>query len=149
MAQSVLILGGGVGGLVAANVLRKKLPKLCSVTLVEREANFVFAPSFLWIITGDRTREKISRPLDRLSRKGIRVIRGEIEAFDPDRRVARVGGNEVSGDYVVLALGAELAPEAIPGLAGAGHNFYSLEGAESLRDAVLNFDGFGIFPSIR
>jgi sulfide:quinone oxidoreductase len=47
MGQTVLILGGGVGGLVAANDLRKALPKEHRVVLVEREPAFVFAPSFL------------------------------------------------------------------------------------------------------
>ena len=55
MGQTVLILGGGVGGLVAANELRKALPDEHRVVLVEREASFAFAPSFLWLMTGDRT----------------------------------------------------------------------------------------------
>ena len=86
MSQTALILGGGVGGLVAANELRKSLPKEHRVVLVEREGAFVFAPSFLWLMTGGRTAEKISRPLARLERRGIEVVRGEIERIDPARR---------------------------------------------------------------
>lgn len=141
MAQTVLILGGGVGGLVAANELRKALPKEHRVVLVERETSFVFAPSFLWLMTGDRTAEKISRPLARLQRRGIEVIRGEIERIDPQKREAVVDGQSLTGDYLVIALGAELAPETIPGLARAGHNFYTLAGAEALRDAFARFTG--------
>lgn len=63
MGESVLLLGGGVGGLVVAHHLRKRLPKEHRVTIVEREASFVYAPSLLWLLTGDRTAEKISRPL--------------------------------------------------------------------------------------
>lgn len=44
----------------------------------------------------------------------------------------RVAGQEIAADYMVVALGAELAPETIPGLAEAGHNFYTLHGAQSL-----------------
>jgi sulfide:quinone oxidoreductase len=69
MAQTVLILGGGVGGLVAANELRKALPEPHRVVLVEREPAFVFAPSFLWLMTGGRTAGQISRPLTRLEKK--------------------------------------------------------------------------------
>ena len=50
-----------------------------------------------------------------------------------------MNGSELTGDYLVIALGAEYAPETIPGLAQAGHNFYTLAGAESLREARMNF----------
>jgi sulfide:quinone oxidoreductase len=141
MGQTVLILGGGVGGLVAANELRKKLPKEHHVVLVEREASFVFAPSFLWLMTGGRTAGKISRPLARLEKKGIELVRGEIVKIDPERREAVVDGRTLSGDFLIIALGAELAPETIPGLPHAGHNFYTLAGAEGLRDAMASFAG--------
>jgi sulfide:quinone oxidoreductase len=52
-----------------------------------------------------------------------------------------VGGRRLVGDFLVIALGAELAPETIPGLAQAGHNFYTLAGAEALRDALAQFTG--------
>lgn len=141
MGQTVLILGGGVGGLVAANALRKALPKEHRVVLVERDAAFVFAPSLPWVITGERTAQKISRPLARLERKGIELVSGEVERIDPARREAVVGGRTLAGDYLIVALGAELAPETIPGLPEAGHDFYTLAGAESLRDALAQFRG--------
>ena len=141
MAKTVLILGGGVGGLVVANELRARLSKEHRILLVDREDNFVFAPSLLWLITGDRTVSKISRPLERLQKKGIEVIRGEIEAIDPKERQATVRGQTLSADYLVIALGADLAPESIPGLSQAGHNFYALPGAESFRDAFRKFSG--------
>jgi sulfide:quinone oxidoreductase len=141
MGQTVLILGGGVGGLVAANNLRKALPGEHRVVLVERETSFVFAPSFLWLMTGDRAAEKISRPLARLRKRRIEVIHGEIERIDPQKREAVVNGQNLTGDYLVIALGAELAPETIPGLARAGHNFYTLAGTEALRDAFARFTG--------
>lgn len=141
MSKTVLILGGGVGGLVAANLVRKALPKEHRVVLVEREADFVFAPSLLWLMTGDRTPEKISRPLSRLSKKGIEVLRGEIEGVDATRREVVVNGTAVGGDFMVIALGAELAPQLVPGLSEAGHTFYTLAGAQGLRDALDNFKG--------
>ncbi len=141
MAESVLVLGGGVGGLVVATHLRKRLPKEHRITVVDREPAFAFAPSFLWLLTGDRTREKISRPLARLERKGIEVVRGEIQSIAPDRREVTVDGRTLSADYLVITLGAELAPDAIPGLAEAGHDFYTLAGAETFRDALASFQG--------
>ena len=137
----VLILGGGVGGLVAANQLRKALQKEHRIVLVERETSFAFAPSFLWLITGSRTADKISRPLARLSEKGIELVHGEVERIDADKREVVVNGRTFAADFLVIALGAELAPEAIPGLAAAGHNFYSLAGAEAFRGALAGFEG--------
>jgi len=139
MGKTVLILGGGIGGLVAANRLRQRLPREHRVILVDRESSFVFAPSFLWLMTGDRTAEKISRPLARLERKGIEIVRGEIERIDPENRSAVVAGRPLAGDFLIVALGAELDPGAVPGLAEAGHDFYTLAGAEAFRDAFSTF----------
>ena len=141
MGKTILILGGGIGGLVAANELRKALPKEHRIVLVERETSFVFAPSFLWLMTGGRTAGEISRPLARLEKKGIELERGEIERIDADKREAVVNGRTLAADFLVIALGAELAPETIPGLAEAGHGFYTLSGAEALRDALARFAG--------
>ncbi len=141
MASTVLVLGGGVGGLVAANALRKKLPKEHRVVLVEREASFLFAPSLLWLMVGERTPEKISRPLDRLSRKGIEFKRGEIRKIEPDRREVIVDGTTIAGDFLVVSLGADLDAASVPGLSEAGHDFYTLAGAGSLYGALERFSG--------
>lgn len=138
-SKTIVILGAGVGGLVAAGRLRRKLAREHRVVLIDREADQVFAPSFLWLMIGLRTREKLSRPLARLPKRGVEFIRGEIESIDPRNRTVRVNGQALTGDYLVVALGAEYAPETIPGLAQAGHNFYSLAGAESLHEARRNF----------
>jgi len=156
-AKTVVILGGGVGGVVAATTLRKRLPRPHRVILVDRERQHLFAPSLLWLMTGDRASRQITRPLDRLTRKGIEVVCGDIDRIDLEARRVRVverppgddavlrrlGGSpkDLDADYLVVSLGAELAPEAIPGLAEAGHNFYTLAGAESLRDALRSFEG--------
>ncbi|GMQ92344.1 MAG: FAD/NAD(P)-binding oxidoreductase [Gammaproteobacteria bacterium] len=138
--KNILVLGGGIGGIVTATRLRKQLPAEHRVVLIEREPNHLFAPSLLWLMTGLRTAEKISRPLSRLENKGIELIRGEIGKIDPQARSVRVDGRELNGDYLIIALGAELAPETIPGLKDAGYNFYTLAGAEALRDARLKIN---------
>ena len=139
--HTVVMLGGGSGGLVAANKLRKRLGRRDRVVLIDREREHVFAPSLLWLLIGDREPAKITRSLARLERKGIEVVQGEIETFDPTTRVVVAGGREVRGDAVVVSLGAELAPGAVPGLAEGGHNFYALEGAIAARDALRQFKG--------
>ncbi len=141
MAENVLILGGGIGGVVAANALRKRLSRRHEIVLVDREPAFSLAASFLWVMTGARKPEQVSRPLERLRRKGIEVVRGEVERIDPERREAVVSGKRLRGDHLVVALGAEFALDAIPGLAEGGHTFCTLDGATRLRDALSQIQG--------
>jgi sulfide:quinone oxidoreductase len=137
--KTVLVLGGGVGGIVAARRLRRLLPASHRIRLIERAAQHVFQPSLLWLMIGAREPGRIQRPLESLTRKGIAVERGVIEEIDPARRTVRVAGRTLVADAVIVALGAELVPGAVPGLAEAGHNLYALEGAVAVRDALRQF----------
>lgn len=135
-AKTVLILGGGVGGIVAATRLRKLLDAEHRVVLIEKEDTHVFSASLLWLMIGGRSSGEISRPIGSLARRGIELVRGTVERIDPTARTVRVNGSDMRGDYMIVALGADLAPQLVPGLAEAGHNFYTLAGAESLRSAL-------------
>ncbi len=106
---------------------------------MEREAAHVFAPSLLWLMVGARSLPAISRSFEGLKRKGIEVARGEVDAIDPRQRRVVVSGQDLQGDYVIVALGAEFCPEAVPGLAQGGHTFCTPTGAESLRAALGEF----------
>ena len=134
--KTVLVLGGGVGGLVAANRLRKLLPARHRVVLIDSEREQVFQPSLLWVAVGDRTPEMIRRPLSKLARKGVEIRIGTVEKLDAEARTVRVAGRDIAGDAVIVALGADLAPEMIPGLDGGGHNLYSLSGATTFREGL-------------
>jgi len=135
-AKTVLILGGGVGGIVAALRLRKLLDPEHRVVLVEKEDTHVFSASLLWLMIGGRSPGEISRPIGSLAKRGIDLVRGTVERIDPTARTVRVNGADMRGDHMIVALGADLAPQLVPGLAEAGHNFYTLAGAESLRSAL-------------
>jgi|SRR5581483_3924700 len=139
--KTVLVLGGGIGGIVAASLLRKRLSRDHSVVLVERESQHVFSPSLLWLMIGARREEQISRPIAALAKSGIELVQGEIDEIDPLTRRVHVGGQNILADYIVVALGAELTPETIPGLAEAGHNFYTLAGAQSFDHARAELRG--------
>jgi sulfide:quinone oxidoreductase len=69
----IVILGAGVGGQVAANELRRSLPVEHRVTLIERDARHAFAPSFLWVMTGDRRPAQVTRDVRELVRPGVEV----------------------------------------------------------------------------
>lgn len=140
-SKTILILGGGVGGVVAANTLRKLLPKEDRIIMIDREQEHLFAPSLLWLMIGDRKPHKIARPLERLNRKGIEFIRGEIEKIDPDKKTVHVSGREFTGDTLIISLGADLAPEAVPGLKEAGRNLYTLGGSETIARDLSSFSG--------
>jgi sulfide:quinone oxidoreductase len=140
MSRSALVLGAGLGGMVAAQTLRRLLPRTDRVVLVEREERHVFPPSLLWLMVGERSVEAISRPVAHAARTGIDLVRGEVTGLDPAARTVRVDGQTLHGDAIVIALGAEYAPQAIPGLADAGLCIYTLAGAMAVREALERFD---------
>ena len=137
--KTILVLGGGVGGLVAARALRKRLPRPHRIVLVDRERDYVYTPSLLWLMVGLREPDGITRPRTRLRRKGIDLRIGEVERIDPEARRVTVDGLAIAASYLVVSLGAEMSPETIPGLVEAGHNFYTRAGAETFRDALRAF----------
>jgi sulfide:quinone oxidoreductase len=140
VSRTAVVLGAGLGGMVAAQTLRRLLPRGGRVVLVEREARHVFPPSLLWLMVGKREAVEISRPSEHAGRSGIDFLSGEVTAIDPAAKTARVGSETLRGDALVIALGAEYAPQTIPGLSEAGLCLYTLEGAEAIRDALARFE---------
>jgi sulfide:quinone oxidoreductase len=138
---TVLVLGGGVGGLVASNSLKERLGRNVKVTLIERKKNFQFPPSYPWLMLGMRKPEQVQRSLSPLKRKGIDVINDEVLAIDPQGKTVKTIGGVFSFDYLIIALGAEYAPELIPGFKEHAHHIYDLESALRFRDALEAFSG--------
>ncbi len=141
MSRTALILGAGLGGLVAAETLRKLLPASDRVIAVDRAERHFFPPSLLWLMVGERKPEDFTRSLDRLIGRGVEFRRGDVTRIDPQRREVEIAGEALAADALVIALGAEYAPETIPGLAQAGLNLYTMEGATAIRDALARFEG--------
>ncbi len=137
--QTIVVLGGGVGGVVAATELHARLKSNSArIVLVERSPLQSFPPSYLWVMTGERRPDAITRDITRLERKGIEVVASDVKGINLKQRTVAVNGRELSYDYLVVALGAELDFSAVPGLAEA-HTYYHLDGAERLRDALASF----------
>lgn len=133
--KTIAVLGGGVGGLITARELRKRLGKEHRVIVVDKTGKHTFWPSLLWLQVGTRKPDGITRDLDGLKKKGIEVIKDEVTHIDPERKTIQFDGNEIEADYIVVSLGAQLAPELVPGLSESGHNIYSLDGATAIRDS--------------
>ena len=130
--QTVLVLGGGVGGVATANRLRRRLDRRHRVVLVNREADFSFASSYLWVMSGQRRPDQVTRPLQRLQRRGIEVVIGEVRHIDPGKRTVTVDSRDLAADHLVVTLGADWATDRVPGLADHGHTFATLPGAQEL-----------------
>ncbi|HEU4449752.1 MAG TPA: FAD/NAD(P)-binding oxidoreductase [Gaiellaceae bacterium] len=140
-SNTVVVLGGGTGGIVAANRLRRELAANDRVVVVERDPTYRFAPSFLWVLTGQRRPEQISADPGRLRRRGIELVEAEARAVDLEARRIETSGEPVAYGRLVVALGAELAPELLPGFAESAHTVYTLEGAVAAAQALEEFDG--------
>ena len=135
-SKTVVILGGGVGGVATANRLRRRLDRRHQIVLINRDPNFTFAASYLWVMSGQRRPSQITRPLRTLERRGIEVIIGNVTAVDPANRTVSVDGNQIVGDYLVVSLGADYADDTIPGLREVGDSFATLSGAQQLGRSV-------------
>ena len=134
----VLILGGGFGGIATANTLRRRLPAQHAITVIDHAPRFHVGAGKPWVMLGERTSAEISAERAVLLEPGVEFLPSEILQLDvAGRRVVTAAGPR-PWDFLVIALGAALRPEAVPGLAGA-HTFYTVEGAEKLRPVLAEF----------
>lgn len=141
MARSVLVLGGGIGGLVVANELRRLLDPADRVVVVERERQHLFQPSLLWLMVGRRRRDRIERPLRELLAPGVELVTAEIRSIDAVTRSVETTAGVLAGDALVVALGAEPDRDAIPGYREAALDFFSPDGAAACARALETFPG--------
>src|SRR4030043_794619 len=139
--KTILVLGGGIGGLTAANELQRLLPAGNRIVLVEKNPKHTFAPSFLWLMTGARRPEQITQDVRQLVQPGVDLLLAEGQTIDIANSTVQTSTQELHYDYLVVALGAELSPETIPGLGEGAHTFYTFDGAVKLRDALPDFSG--------
>lgn len=142
--NKVLILGGGSGGLAAAGRLKELLGDKVSITVIDKQTSFVMGFSLLRVMTGEKTEQEVKISKEKISQKGIKFINSEVKEIDVKQSLVRTGqGEELAYDYLVIALGAELAPEKVSGFESAFH-MYTLEDAKKLKDALLSFNSGSI-----
>ena len=144
MSKTILILGGGTGGIMTAGELRKKLSgKTVSgevkIILFEREHKNVFAPSLLWLMVGKREPQQVFRKTSSIKRKGMEVVQNNIEKINPAEKSITVNGKIYNGDYIVVSLGADYTTEH--NLDKSGFDFFTLEGTTAFYGKLKKFSG--------
>ncbi len=140
-AKQIVILGAGIGGVVAAHALRKRLGPEHRILLIDKKRQYLFSPSLLWLILGWRESRAIQRDLEPLRTKGIQYVNAAVTAIDLGQQTVETTAGGFPYDHLIIALGADYAMGAVPGLEEAAHVFYTLEGAERLRDELKGFPG--------
>ncbi|MFQ6080279.1 MAG: NAD(P)/FAD-dependent oxidoreductase [Candidatus Bathyarchaeia archaeon] len=138
---NILVLGGGIGGVVSANLLRKKLGEEHRIVLVDRKTRHEFCPSYPYLMMGWREPDHVTKDLSLLKKKNIDYVNGKVLKIDPADRSVETSSGDHTYDYLIIALGAELTPDIIPGLSDAAYHVYELEDALRLREALKAFSG--------
>jgi sulfide:quinone oxidoreductase len=143
----ILILGGGVGGTLAANLLARRLRRRLDtgeveLTLVDEGGEHVYQPGFMYIAMGSQRPESLSRPERSLLDRRIRLLVDRATRIDPESRLVEFeSGQRLAFDQLIIATGSRIVPEEIPHFEAEAHHFYGAEAAAKLRAALDAFDG--------
>jgi len=142
MPTRIVVLGGGVGGTLAANLLARGLARQdVEITVADRTGKHVYQPGWLYIPFGQETARNLVRSERGLLDRRINLIVDDFTRIDPERHlIVADDGAALPYDYLVVATGSRNVPEDVPGLAEAGHHFYSAEAAAKLGEALKAFD---------
>jgi len=145
--QRVLVLGGGVGGTLTANLVARKLKARIAkgdakVTVVDATGSHAYQPGYMYIAMGNERPEKLVRRERSLLDGNVELVIDMIERIDvEDSRVHLRSGDSLHYDQLVIATGSRLVPETIADFEEEAHHFYSAEAAARLRKALDAFDG--------
>jgi sulfide:quinone oxidoreductase len=135
----IVVLGAGFAGLELATVLSEALGDEAGVALIDESDAFVFGYSKLDVMFGRATPDEVRLPYADFVKPGVRFLRETITAIDPEARRVSTDVGVYEADVLVVALGADYDFDATPGLIEDGHEFYSVQGAERLRDVLPSF----------
>ena len=143
MKKHVLILGAGFAGLELATRLSESLADELRVTLIDQSDSFSFGFSKLDVLLGRRAPADIRLPYSEISKEGVEFRREQVTSIDPEARRVETDADSYESDILAVALGAGYDLAATPGFEEGGFEFYSVAGAERLRDALPEFDRGG------
>lgn len=145
----VVILGGGFGGLSAANELRNSLSSSeVKITVIDKKDWFMVGFAKLWIINGTRTFDNSIGSLTELEKKEIGFIQDEIISINLENKNVETKSQTISFDYLIISMGAVLAPHKISGLQENGFNLYDHNQLTEIRNKLENIQSGKIAISI-
>lgn len=139
MTPKVVVLGAGFGGLELSTILSDTFTDGLDLTLIDRSEHFVFGFSKLDIMFGRETPGAVRLAYRNIVKPGVRFRQEAITAIDPVARQVTTDGGIYEADVLVVALGADYDLAATPGLTEGGNEFYSIPGAERLREVLPTF----------
>jgi len=141
VGKRILILGGGFGGLAAANKLREGLSSEHTVTLADKQSLFFMGLTKLWILNGRRQVGQNPGNRTLLAKRGINFVEGEVTAIDLANSKVRVGTERFTYDYLIIALGADYSLGSPKGLVRYAKNMYTESGCAEIRDQLSSLRG--------
>ena len=144
----VVILGAGFGGLELTTLLSDEFGDDIDVVLVDRSDGFVFGYAKLDVMFGRELPEAVHHPYADIEKRGVRFVQSTVRSIDPVAKRVETDAGAFEADILVVGLGADLHPEATPGLVEGGHEFYSVEGAFALRDVIERFEGGRVIVAV-
>jgi sulfide:quinone oxidoreductase len=144
----VVVLGAGFGGLELTTRLSEELGDDADVVLVDRRDGFTFGFSKLDVMFGKQAAEAVHHPYVDVVKPGVRFVQATVTSIDALAKRVETDGGTFEADALVLALGADLHPEATPGLVEAGHEFYTEAGAFACRDVLDRFEGGRVIVAV-
>lgn len=139
MTTRVLILGAGFGGLELATTLSEALGATADVTVIDKSDSFVFGYAKLDVMFGLAEPDAVRLPYREFVKDGVRLLRETITGIDPAARRVTTDAGEHEADILVVALGADYDYAATPGIAEGVNEFYSVAGAEAMREVLPRF----------
>lgn len=148
VAKHVLILGAGFGGLELATRLSELLPDEVRVTLLDRNDSFVFGYSKLEVMLGRQSADEVRLHYRDFNKDGVEFRQGTVTGIDPTTRRVTTNAGSYDADFLVVAMGADYDMDGTPGLEAGGFEYYTVPGAERLRDALAAFDGGRVLVSV-
>jgi len=144
----VVVLGAGFGGLELTTRLSDELGDDVDVTLIDQADGFIFGFSKLDVMFGKAQPEAVHHAYAGVVKPGVRVVQAKITSIDPVAKHVETEAGGFDADVLVIALGADLHPDATPGLVEAGHEFYTVAGAFACRDVLTSFEGGRVIVAV-
>jgi len=137
--KRIVVLGAGFGGMELTTLLSESLGDSVEVTLIDKADSFVFGYAKLDVLFGREPPEAVHLPYRDFVKPGVQLRRETVTAIDPQARRVTTDAGAYEADVLVVALGSDYDFKATPGLTPGRDEFYSVAGAEYLREVLPKF----------